>query len=220
VLKFFRAPLRRMDADEAFDAPLRPGIVYLSHVPRGMLVTHVKQQMERYGEVTRMWLGKVVDRKTGELIPNRFKEGWIEFRRRRDARRAVLALNGNPVQANRRMGFAGNIWAVKYLRGIQWHQLSEERHIERQRSTLHQGRVRKELMDANDAYLRGRRRNRWKSEETPRWDGADDWATYPPPAAKEDSATLKKKTKAKKTAKKASGASGEAGAARGRRRLD
>jgi len=31
---------------------------------------------------------------------------------------------------------------------------------------------------------------------------------HPPPAAKEDPATLKKKTKAKKTAKKASGASG------------
>ena len=37
------------------------GIVYLSSVPSGMQFTHVKQQLQRYGEVTRFWMANRID---------------------------------------------------------------------------------------------------------------------------------------------------------------
>ena len=101
----------------------RPGIIYLSSVPEGMTRAALRQIMVKYGAVGRIFLepyknadvsntgdanellnSKSKKKKTG-YNTGRYKEGWIEFEKRKDAKNVVAALNMQEIAEKRNGAF-------------------------------------------------------------------------------------------------------------------
>lgn len=53
-----------------------------------------------------------------------FRDGWVEFIKRRDAKRAVGLLNGQAM--SNRGKWAGDLWTIRLLRGFTWADLMRE----------------------------------------------------------------------------------------------
>lgn len=56
---------------------------------------------------------------------SRYTDGWVEFSRKRHARRVVELLNGQPMGAKKRSRFHDDLWSLRYLRGFRWEHLNE-----------------------------------------------------------------------------------------------
>ena len=54
-----------------------------------------------------------------------FKEGWVEFDRRKVAREVAAQLNNNTVGGKRRNPWYYEIWNIKYLKRFKWTHLNE-----------------------------------------------------------------------------------------------
>ncbi|UYV76548.1 ABT1, partial [Cordylochernes scorpioides] len=79
---------------------VKPGIIYLESVPNFMTVRTVRETLSGYD-------------------PNKrriFKEGWVEFRNRKDARRTANHLHGKQVGLKRNAPYYYSLWSMKYLR--------------------------------------------------------------------------------------------------------
>jgi len=112
----------------------KPGIVYLSKIPPKMNVKQVREYFTTFGELNRSFLqpekkhwtkGK---RKTKNQT---FTEGWIEFKKKRHAKRVAEVLNNQPVGGKKRKEYHDFLWNIKYLRGFLWVHLNERLAYER-----------------------------------------------------------------------------------------
>lgn len=116
------------------------GVIYLSRVPPGLELTALRSLLSRVGRVGRVWL-RPIDGPSRDVnamgvggggVRKRrrhtaFRDGWVEFLRRADARRAVALLNGQPMCGAKKRGkWSNDLWAIKYLRGFTWDDLSRE----------------------------------------------------------------------------------------------
>lgn len=115
------------------------GVIYLSRVPPGLELTALRSLLSRVGRVGRVWL-RPVDGSSrdanatgvgGGVRKRRrhtaFRDGWVEFLRQADARRAVSLLNRQPMCGAKKRGkWSNDLWAMKYLRGFTWDDLSRE----------------------------------------------------------------------------------------------
>ena len=56
-----------------------------------------------------------------------YKEGWVEFACKKDAKMAALALNNQLVGGKKRKNaFHDDRWTIRYLSGFKWHHLTEK----------------------------------------------------------------------------------------------
>jgi len=80
--------------------------------------------------------------------PLSYKEGWIEFKKKRIAKQVADNLNGQPMAVKRRSRLAGSIWTMKYLHKFKWTHLTEQMNYEKttrnQRLMLEMSKVKKE----------------------------------------------------------------------------
>jgi ESF2/ABP1 family protein len=60
-----------------------------------------------------------------------FIDGWVEFKSKRSAKNAALALNGTPIGGSKRSKVYGEMWALKYLSKFKWSHLTEQIAYER-----------------------------------------------------------------------------------------
>ncbi|XP_058445116.1 uncharacterized protein LOC131426426 [Malaya genurostris] len=121
--------------------PLRkrkPGIIYISSIPKHMNVTILRELLEPYGEVGRIYLlperkdGKVKKKTAkGKLAMVRYTEGWVEFKRKRVAKAIVQHLNTRPISTKKKSVFCDILWSMKYLPRFKWIHLSERLAYER-----------------------------------------------------------------------------------------
>ena len=84
----------------------------------------------------------------------RFVEGWVEFLRRADAKRAAEMLHNRPVISSGRGFHGSDLWSLKYLKHFGWHHLQEKLQYEQK---LRAARLRAGLAAArrdNEAYLK------------------------------------------------------------------
>lgn len=116
------------------------GVIYLSRVPPGLELTALRSLLSRVGRVGRVWLRPIdgpsrdvnaMGVSGGGVRKRRrntaFRDGWVEFLRRADARRAVALLNGQSMCGAKKRGkWSNDLWAMKYLRGFTWDDLSRE----------------------------------------------------------------------------------------------
>ncbi len=108
----------------------RSGVVYLSSMPPYMKPTKLRQIMERFGGVGRIFL-KPEDTKShksrvksGGNKKRKFDEGWCEFKSKKAAKLAAETLNGNIIGGKKRGFYHDDILNVKYLRGFKWGDLT------------------------------------------------------------------------------------------------
>lgn len=55
-----------------------------------------------------------------------FIDGWVEFKSKKAAKNAALALNGTTIGGNKRSKVFGELWAIKYLSKFKWSHLTEQ----------------------------------------------------------------------------------------------
>ncbi|XP_052872453.1 activator of basal transcription 1-like [Anopheles cruzii] len=133
----------------------KPGIVHISLIPKHMNVTILREMLEPYGKIGRIYLeasnkgGKV--RKTtarGKRAMLRYTAGWVEFERKRVAKAIVAQLNAKPISTSRKSVFCDVLWCMKYMPRFKWIHLSElkayEKAVSRQKLRTEIAQARKE----------------------------------------------------------------------------
>lgn len=127
------------DADAPSPPPLtesaaeaaRRGVVYLSRVPPGLKPWSLREMLSPFGTVERTYLRAESDAarsarlRGGGSRRSRYIDGWVEFSRKRHARRVVDLLNGQPMGTKKRSRFHDDLWSLRYLRGFRWEHLNE-----------------------------------------------------------------------------------------------
>lgn len=77
-----------------------------------------------------------------------YREGWIEYKKKRIAKQVASLLNGTEISCRKRAAFTGSVWAMKYLHRVKWQHLSEQVNLEKvtkdQRLRMEMGLVKKE----------------------------------------------------------------------------
>ncbi|KAH9193330.1 hypothetical protein AeNC1_004705 [Aphanomyces euteiches] len=124
-------PRKRSSKDKK-DKEEAKGVLYMSRVPPFMKPDHVRRLLSVYGEIGRIYLveeDKTARKRRLKNGGNRqvnFTEGWIEFKRKKIAKRVAKALNTKPIGGKKRSKYHDDIWNLKYLKGFQWSHLTEK----------------------------------------------------------------------------------------------
>ncbi|CAG7787117.1 unnamed protein product [Allacma fusca] len=109
----------------------KPGIVYLSTIPPKMNVTQIREYFGQFGDLHRSFLQPdKSDKKKGKKNQT-FTEGWIEFKKRRHAKKVAGALNNTPLGGKKKKQNYDYLWNIKYLPGLQWVHINERLAYER-----------------------------------------------------------------------------------------
>ena len=137
----------RRDAEKYSAGLARRGVIYLSKVPPFMKPNKIKSLFEPYGEVTRIYLAEEdpATRKKRQMNggngSKQFKEGWIEFGKKKIARSVAESLNNTQIGSRKGDYYHDDIWNLKYLSGFKWDFLTEKFAYER--------RVREQKLNAS-----------------------------------------------------------------------
>jgi len=129
----------RKEAQDYRDKLGQRGVLYLSRVPRNMNPTTVREHLEAYGEITRIYLAEEESSikskaKAAERGANKhayFNEGWIEFSDKKLAKRIAFTLNNTPISNKKGSKHYSELWNLKYLHKFQWDYLTEKFAYER-----------------------------------------------------------------------------------------
>lgn len=119
---------------------VKTGVIYLSRVPPGLEPNALRSLLSPIGRTGRIWLradnatngnGETTsadnNNKQGWKRTTKFQDGWVEFVRLRDAKRAMDLLNGQPMHAGKKRGrFANDLWAMRLLPSYSWDDLGRE----------------------------------------------------------------------------------------------
>lgn len=135
------------------------GVVYLSSIPPYMKPVKLRQIMERFGKVGRIFLKPEDSRvhksrvKSGGNKKRKFTEGWCEFKSKKHAKLAAETLNGNTIGGKKRGFYHDDILNVKYLKGFKWGDLTRALNREKEvRESKFQAELSKEQR-LNKAFI-------------------------------------------------------------------
>lgn len=102
------------------------GVIYLSYIPTGVNVKILREIMEEFGEVGKIYL------EPEGASRKRYVEGWVEFKKKRVAKEAAKTLNGTTLQYGRkRSTLNGQVWSIKYLHRFKWAHLTEQLRLDK-----------------------------------------------------------------------------------------
>ncbi|CAN8068507.1 unnamed protein product [Agarophyton chilense] len=110
------------------------GVIYLSRLPPNIEITSVRMLLSRTGKITNMWLRPETREQQKQRLAlggsrrrTIFRDGWVEYSSRKDARETVQFLNGQPMTGSKRKGrWANDLWCMKFLPGFEWRHLTTE----------------------------------------------------------------------------------------------
>ncbi|CAG5083847.1 Similar to Abt1: Activator of basal transcription 1 (Rattus norvegicus) [Cotesia congregata] len=118
----------------------KPGIVYLSQIPKYMNCAILKNLLSVHGEIGRVYL-----QLAPKDAPRIFTEGWVEFESKRAAKFVANNLNGQAIGTRKGRRFYDILWNIKYLPRFKWIHLSERLAYEK---AVHKQRLRTEISQA------------------------------------------------------------------------
>ncbi|CAI5475133.1 unnamed protein product [Closterium sp. Yama58-4] len=110
----------------------KTGVCYLSRIPPRMKPLKLRHLLSPHAEILRIYLApedpaaRQRRRAAGGSRNKNFTEGWVEFARKRDAKRVAAVLNGQPMGGKNRSHHRFDLWTIKYLKRFKWDNLSEE----------------------------------------------------------------------------------------------
>ncbi len=117
----------------------KTGVIYLSSIPPYMKPFALEKILSKFGPTNRIFL-KPEDSKTHTLRKHsggnkkmKYTEGWVEFKRKKDAKKCVLALNGNPIGGKKSSYYHDDILNIRYLHKYKWHNLVEDIAVEKRK---------------------------------------------------------------------------------------
>lgn len=117
----------------ATDAAIKKsGVVYLSRIPPFMKPAKLRSLLEPYGKINRIFLAPQDPAaharrvRAGGNKKKMYTEGWVEFVRKRDAKRVCELLNAQTIGGKKGSYYRDDIWTLLYLKGFKWHNLTEQ----------------------------------------------------------------------------------------------
>ncbi|EFW99301.1 u3 snornp-associated protein esf2 [Grosmannia clavigera kw1407] len=125
-------PLTKKNLVASEKAVQRSGVMYLSRVPPFMKPIKLRSLLSPYGTINRIFLSPEDPLSHARRVrgggnkKRSFVDGWVEFVRKRDAKRAVDLLNGHAIGGKKSSYYRDDLWNVVYLRGFKWHHLTEQ----------------------------------------------------------------------------------------------
>ncbi|TPP57185.1 Pre-rRNA-processing protein esf2 [Fasciola gigantica] len=117
------------------DVSNEPGVIYLSSIPAGMNVCIVSDIMRQFGEIGRVYLVPKTNKK-GKF--RQYDEGWVEFLKKKVAKKVAKKLNCCEVPGSKRNPWYGELWNIRFLPDTSWNDLfASEREEQEQRRSAH-----------------------------------------------------------------------------------
>ncbi|KAI1487716.1 Pre-rRNA-processing protein ESF2 [Biscogniauxia mediterranea] len=125
-------PLTKKNLVASEAAVRRSGVIYVSRIPPFMKPTKLRSLLEPYGKINRIFCSPEDPQARSRRIrqggnkKQSFTEGWVEFCNKKDAKAAVELLNGHTIGGKKSSYYRDDIWALKYLKGFKWNNLTEQ----------------------------------------------------------------------------------------------
>ncbi|KAL2267803.1 hypothetical protein VTJ83DRAFT_5080 [Remersonia thermophila] len=110
----------------------KSGVIYLSRIPPFMKPHKLRSLLEPYGKINRIFLAPEDPAahsrrvKMGGNKKRNFTEGWVEFVKKKDAKKACDLLNAQIIGGKKGSWYHDDVWCMKYLKGFKWHHLTEQ----------------------------------------------------------------------------------------------
>jgi ESF2/ABP1 family protein len=117
---------KKFDTIKAKTKTSKPGVIYLSRIPPFMRPSTVRSHLSLHGEITKLFLTPeppfhyLSRRRAGGNKKHSYVDGWVEFKRKKDAKICVDAINGHIVGGKKGGWYRDDVWNAKYLRGFSW----------------------------------------------------------------------------------------------------
>jgi ESF2/ABP1 family protein len=119
-------PLTKKNLVASEAAIKKSGVVYLSRIPPFMKPAKLRSLLEPYGKINRIFLtpedpAEHTRRvRSGGNKKRSFTEGWVEFVKKKDAKKACDLLNAQTIGGKKSSWYHDDVWALKYLNGFKW----------------------------------------------------------------------------------------------------
>lgn len=117
----------------ATDAAIKKsGVVYLSRIPPFMKPAKLRSLLEPYGKINRLFLSPEDPAahtrrvRAGGNKKKMYTEGWVEFVRKKEAKRVCELLNAHTIGGKKGSYYHDDLWTLVYLKGFKWHNLTEQ----------------------------------------------------------------------------------------------
>ncbi|KAK4202393.1 putative pre-rRNA-processing protein ESF2 [Triangularia verruculosa] len=110
----------------------KSGVIYLSRVPPFMKPQKLRSLLEPYGQINRIFLAPEDPAAHARRVhaggnkKRSYSEGWVEFVKKKDAKKVVDLLNAQTIGGKKSSWYRDDVWAMKYLNGFKWHHLTEQ----------------------------------------------------------------------------------------------
>ena len=125
-------PLTKKNLVASEKAVKKSGLIYNSRIPPYMKPTKLRQLLEPYGTINRIFLSPEDPQdharrfKQGGNKKRMYTDGWIEFVSKKDAKNAVDLLNARTIGGPKGSYYRDDIWSLRYLKGFKWTHLTEQ----------------------------------------------------------------------------------------------
>lgn len=120
-------PLTKKNLVATEAAIKKSGVVYLSRIPPFMKPAKLRSLLEPYGKINRIFLTPEDPAEHARRVRNGgnkkrcFTEGWVEFVKKKDAKKACDLLNAQTIGGKKSSWYHDDVWALKYLKGFKWY---------------------------------------------------------------------------------------------------
>lgn len=119
-------PLTKKNLVASEKAAKKSGLIYISRIPPYMKPTKLRQLLEPYGTINRIFCSPEDPQeharrvKQGGNKKRMYTDGWIEFVNKKDAKSAVELLNARTIGGPKGTYYRDDIWSLRYLHGFKW----------------------------------------------------------------------------------------------------
>jgi ESF2/ABP1 family protein len=119
-------PLTKKNLVATEAAIKKSGVIYLSRIPPFMKPAKLRSLLEPYGKINRIFLTPEDPLEHSRRVraggnkKRSFTEGWVEFVKKKDAKKAVDLLNAQTIGGKKSSWYRDDVWAMKYLKGFKW----------------------------------------------------------------------------------------------------
>lgn len=125
-------PLTKKNLVATEAAIKKSGVVYLSRIPPFMKPAKLRNLLEPYGKINRLFLtpqdpaAHARRVRAGGNRKKMYTEGWVEFVRKKEAKQVCELLNAQTIGGKKGSFYRDDLWSLVYLKGFKWHNLTEQ----------------------------------------------------------------------------------------------
>lgn len=125
-------PLMKKNLVASEAAIKKSGVVYLSRIPPFMKPQKLRNLLEPYGTINRIFLAPEDPTAHARRVrgggnkKKTYTEGWVEFVKKKEAKAVCEMLNARTIGGKKGSYYRDDLWNLLYLNGFKWHNLTEQ----------------------------------------------------------------------------------------------